>query len=136
MHGHFTGDVEIIKLLVSLGYNVICYVLDTFAERLKNTGAKIEVYNIDRSDFDKLPPGIPKIAINSLIITRSYDAVFTIFLKYNSKYDYLLHDMFFNCSEIKKIFKFPTSNIITIYPSFCLTDMREIKFAENRVKGM
>jgi len=59
-----------------------------------------------------------------------------MFLKYNSKYDYLLHDMFFNFSEIKKIFKFPTSNIITIYPSFCLTDMKEIKFAENRAKGM
>ena len=73
MHGHFTGDVEIIKLLVSLGYNVTYYILDTFAERLKNTGAKIEVYNIDRSDFDKLPPGISKIAINSLIITRLHD---------------------------------------------------------------
>ena len=44
LHGHFPGDIEIIKLLVTLGYNVTCYVLDTFAERLKNTGAKIEVF--------------------------------------------------------------------------------------------
>ena len=63
LHGHFTGDVEIIKLLVSLGYNVTCWVLDIFAERLKNTGAKIEVYEIDRSDFNKLPPGVPKLLI-------------------------------------------------------------------------
>jgi MGT family glycosyltransferase len=136
LHGHFPGDVEIIKLLVTLGYNVTCYVLDTFAERLKNTGAKIEVFSIDRSDFDKLPPGVPKIALNLKIVKRSYDAVFTMFLKDKSKYDYLLHDMFFSCSEINKIFKFPMSNVITIYPSFCLSDMKVIQFAEQRAKEM
>ena len=136
LHGHFTGDVEIIKLLVSLGYNVTCWVLDTFAERLKDTGAKIEVYSIDRSDFDKLPPGFPKLANNAKIISRSYDAIFTMFLRDKPKYDYLLHDMFFNCSEINKIFKFPISNIITIYPSFCLTDAKEILLADKRAEEM
>ena len=79
LHGHFTGDVEIIKQLVSLGYNVTCYVLDTFAERLKNSGAKIEVLNIDRSDFNKLPPQAPKFAKSVLVVREAYDCIFTIF---------------------------------------------------------
>ena len=36
LQGHFTGSVEIVRELVSLGHNVTCYVLDEFADRLKN----------------------------------------------------------------------------------------------------
>ena len=123
LHGHFTGDVEIIKQLVSLGYNVTCYVLDTFAERLKNSGAKLQVLNVDRSDFKKIPPHFPKKALNCIIIRESYECIFSLFSKDQTKYDYLLIDIFFEFMEMNKIFKFPLSNIIIVYSCFCLTDL-------------
>ena len=136
LHGHFTGNVEIIKQLVSLGYNVTCYVLDIFAERLKNSGAKIEVLNIDRSDFNKLPPQAPKFAKSVLVVREAYDCIFTIFSKDQTKYDYLLIDIFFEFKEMNKIFKFPLSNIIIVYPCFCITDllMKAIQFGDRRVQ--
>ena len=134
LHGHFTGNVEIIKQLVSLGYNVTCYVLDIFAERLKNSGAKLEVLNIDRSDFDKLPPQAPKFAQTAIVVRESYDCIFSIFSKDQTKYDYLLIDIFFDFRQMNKILKFPLSNIIIVYPCFCITDMNinEIKFGSQR----
>ena len=32
--GHFTGSVEIVRELSSLGHNVTCYVLDEYEERI------------------------------------------------------------------------------------------------------
>ena len=51
LQGHFTGSVEIVRELVSLGHNVTCYVLDQFADRLKNIGVKIVEYTVDKSKF-------------------------------------------------------------------------------------
>ena len=64
------GYVEIIKLLVALGHNVTCYVLDTFAERLNKIGTKIIVLKIDRNYFDKLSPGESKFSLNSRGLAR------------------------------------------------------------------
>ena len=138
LHGHFPGDVEIIKQLVSLGYNLTCYVIDTFAERLKHTGAKIEILKIDRSEFDKIPPQTPKIAKNSLVLRESYDCIFSTFTKDKTKYDFLLIDASFEIKEMNKIFKFPISNIIIVYPFFCLTDMdlNNLKFGKERERAL
>ena len=130
LHGHFTGSVEIVKQLVSMGYNVTCYVLDSFAERLSNAGAKLEILKLDLSDFETKYPEAPKIAINPYRFQKAYDAIFTLFSKEKTKYDYLLIDSFFEYSEMNKIFKFPMSNIITIYTAFCLTDQKVIDYGK------
>lgn len=127
-HGHFTGSVEIVKQLVSMGYNVTCYVLDTFADRIKNTGAKLEILKLDLSDFQTCYPEAPKIAINPYRFQKAYDAIFSLFEKDKTKYDYLIIDSFFEYPEMNKILKFPMSNIITIYTSFCLTDQKTIDY--------
>ena len=130
LHGHFTGSVEVVKQLVSFGFEVTCYVLDTFADRIKNVGAKIETLNLDLSDFKEKYPEAPMIAINPYRFQKAYDAIFTLFAKDETKYDYLLIDSFFEYSEMNKIFKFPMSNIITIYTSFCLTDVKVIGYGD------
>ena len=124
LHGHFTGTVEVVKQLVSLGYNVTCYVLDSFAERISKVGAKLEILKLDLSDFQQKYPEAPKVAINPYRFQKAYDAIFTLFQNEKTKYDYLLVDSFFEYSEMNKIFKFPLSKIITIYTAFCLTDQK------------
>ena len=123
LHGHFTGTVEIVKELVSLGHNVTCYVLDEFADRLKDIGAKLIVYSIDKSDFNKLPPHLPPYAIYSLIFVRVYEALFTLIPKDENKYDYYIFDSFFDVKEMNKIFKFSISNYILICTAFIFTDV-------------
>ena len=51
--GHFTGSVEIVRELSSLGHNVTCYVLDEYEERMKNVGAKVVAYKVDRDEIKK-----------------------------------------------------------------------------------
>ena len=133
LQGHFTGTVEVVKQLVSLGYNVTCYVLDTFAERINNVGAKLEILKLDLSDFHTRYPGMPNIAINSYRFQKAYDVIFTLFLKDKTKYDYLLIYSFFEYPEMNKIFKFPLSNIITFYSSFCLTDSNILFYGDKIV---
>ena len=123
LHGHFTGNVEIVRELVSLGHNVTCYVLDEFADRLKDIGAKLVVYSIDKSDFNKLPPHIPPNAINSFIFIRSFEALFTLLPKDENKYDYYIFDSFFDVKEMNKIFKLSISNYILICTAFIFTDV-------------
>ena len=133
LHGHFTGSVEVVKQLVSMGYNVTCYVLDSFAERLKNTGAKIEPLKLDLSDFKEKYPDAPNIAINPYRFQKAYGAIFTLFSQEKTKFDYLLIDSFFEYSEMNKILKFPMDHIVTIYTAFCLTDVKQIGYGEKLV---
>ena len=128
LHGHFPGTVEIVKQLVSLGYNVTCYVLDIFVDRIKNVGAKIVPLNLDLSDFKEKYPEAPNIAINPYRFQKAYDAIFTLFAKDETKYDYILIDCFFEYSEMIKVMKFPIEKIVTMYVSFCLTDVKEIGY--------
>ena len=93
-HGHFTGSVEIVRELVSLGHNVTCYVLDEFEDRIKDVGAKIKIYTVDRSDFNKLPPQAPSFAFNSILFSKSYNAILDLLLKDETKYDYYIFDDF------------------------------------------
>ena len=51
--GHFTGSVEIVRELSSLGHNVTCYVLDEYEERMKNVGVKVVAYKVDRDEIQK-----------------------------------------------------------------------------------
>ena len=51
--GDITGVVEIIKDLISLGNTVTSYILNSFADLLKNTGAKLIIYYLDKRD---IPP--------------------------------------------------------------------------------
>ena len=123
LHGHFIGSVEIVRELVSYGYNVTCYVLDQFADRLKNVGAKIVVYNVDRSDFKKLiPPTFPPYAGNTFVVGRSIDAILSLLPKDETKYDYYLIDSFFEILEMNKILKIPLEKISLICTAFIFTD--------------
>ena len=113
LHSHFTGSVEIIRELVSLGHKVTCYVLDEFGERAKGLGARVFVYNVDRDELKKqIPPEDPPIAINPLIFARAYDHIFTLLTKDDTKYDYYIIESFFDIKEMNKILKISTDKIV------------------------
>ena len=118
LHGHFTGSVELVRELVSLGHNVTCYVLDEFGERIKSVGARVVVYKVDRDELKKqMPPHFPPFAINSFVFGRAYDQIFTLLSKDDTKYDYYIFDSFFDIKEMNKILKIPTDKFVL----FCCT---------------
>ena len=110
--GHITGVIEIIKDLISLGHTVTCYILDSFADRLINTGAKLITYQIDKSDIH-LYPKAPPIAINMFLMKKAYEQILSEGIKSKEKYDYLIVDRFFDGRELNKIFK--ANTVITTY---------------------
>ena len=113
--GHFTGNVEIIRELVTLGHNITCYVLDEFEERMKDTGVKVVAYNIDRNEIKKLvPPGEVPFAENTFIFGKSVEAIISLLTKDETKYDYYLFDSFFDIKELNKIFKIPLDKFALI----------------------
>ena len=137
LHGHFTGSVEIVRELVSLGHNVTCYVIDQFGERIKNIGAKVVIYNIDRSDFVKITnPNIPPFAYNALVFGRAYDAIFTLLSKDETKYDYYIFDSFFDIQEMNKILKIPLDKFVLIYTAFLFTDENVRDISPQRKRGL
>ena len=137
LHGHFTGSVEIVRELVSLGHNVTCYVIDQFGERMKDVGAKVVVYNVDRSDFSKiLPPTAPPFAGNSLVFGRAYNEIFDLFSKDETKYDYYVFDSFFDIKEMNKILKIPDSKFVQIYTAFIFTDEYQLDLTPQRKAGL
>ena len=131
--GHFTGSVEIVRDLVSLGHNVTCYVLDEFANRLKDIGAKLVIIQIDRSDFNKLPPQAPRFATKGKLLAKVYDALLSLLLKEENKYDYYLFDAFFEIREMNKLLKIPSSKFILICTAFIFTDE---EITENPREGL
>ena len=112
--GHLSGIVEVVKDLVSLGHTVTCYILDSFADRLKNTGAKLKIYHIDKSDI-RLHPKAPPIAFNMFIVYKAYEQILSEGIKSNEKYDYLIVDRFFVLRELNKNFK--ANTVISAYIS-------------------
>ena len=128
LHGHFTGSVELVRELVSLGHNVTCYVLDEFGERIKGVGARVFVYNVDRDELKKqIPPYCPPFTINCLIFGRAYDQIFTLLSKDDTKYDYYIFESFFDIKEMNKILKIPTDKIVLycICPIFTDQDLTD-----------
>jgi len=137
LHGHFTGSVEIVRELVSLGHNVTCYVIDQFGERMKDVGAKVVIYNVDRSDFSKiLPPTAPPFAGNALVFGRAYNEIFDLFSKDETKYDYYVFDSFFDIKEMNKILKIPDSKFVQIYTAFIFTDENQLDLTPQRKAGL
>ena len=121
--GHFTGSVEIVKDLISLGHKVKCYTLTKFEERLKLTGAEIKAFDVtlNQDDLAKIPPSAPPFAINIYFYIKFYDKIIDYALK-NEKsgvYDYLVVDRFFDGNELNKIFK--ASTVICTY-SCCISE--------------
>ena len=90
--GHIPGQIEMAKELVTLGYDVTCYVRDKFENRFKNTGAKLKVFTIGKVE---IPPGVQPLAINCISLAKYYDLFLGDFIKNPEKYDYLLLDSFF-----------------------------------------
>ena len=121
LHGHFTGTVEIVRELVSLGHNVTCLVSDEFKDRIKDVGAKIVAYSIDRSKFN-IPPTAPPFAVHAFIFAGCLDAILTILLKEETKYDYYIFDSFFEIQELNKLLKIPIEKFVLICTSLILTD--------------
>ena len=121
LDGHFTGSVEIVRELVSLGHNVTCYVFDKFADRLKDVGAKLVVYTIDRSKF-KIDKMAPPFAIQAFVFAATVDSIMTLLLKDENKYDYYIFDSLFHIKEMNKVFKIPDNKFVLICTSFIFTD--------------
>ena len=135
LHGHFTGTVEVVRDLVALGYDVTCYVIDEFAERLNVEGAKKVVYSADVSEYAKrLPPTAPFFAINSFLVGKATDVVIDLLSKDKTDYDYYIFDTFFDVTEMNKVLKLDPSKISIIYPCFILTD--ENLFDKSREIGL
>lgn len=127
--GHFTGTVELVKDLVSLGHNVTCYVLNKFLDRIKNTGAKIKTFEvvIEQSVIDNMPKWSPPFAINIFIYTKYIDQVLDYAIKNKEigKYDYLVIDRFFDGNEMNKILQ--ASEVISIYTCTITEEPPEVK---------
>ena len=136
-HGHFTGSVEIVRELSSLGHNITCYVLDEFEERMKDTGVKVVVYNIDRNEIKKLvPPGEVPFAENTFIFGKSVEAIISLLSKDETKYDYYLFDSFFDIKELNKIFKIPLDKFALICVSYIFTDENYSDISVKRKVGL
>ena len=131
LHGHFTGTVEIVRELVSLGHNVTCFVSDEFEDRIKDVGAKIVSYSVDRSKFS-FPPNAPYEAIHAFIFSGCMNAFLTLLLKEETKYDYYIFDSFFEIKELNKVLKIATEKIVLIYSSFIFTDEDTTDLAPQR----
>ena len=108
--GHIPGIFEIVKDLKNLGHNVTCYVLNSFENRLKPTGAKLIPITIGEIE---LPPHVPPMGRISFSIAKFYDVIISKAINSEEKFDYLLCDSFFDGNEINKIFKIP--NIVSVY---------------------
>ena len=136
-HGHFTGSVEIVRELSSLGHNITCYVLDEFEERMKDTGVKVVAYNIDRNEIKKLvPPGEVPFAENTFIFGKSVEAIISLLSKDETKYDYYLFDSFFDIKELNKIFKIPLDKFALICVSYIFTDENYLDISVKRKVGL
>ena len=115
LHGHFTGSVQVVRELSSLGHNITCFVLDEFEERMKDTGVKVVSYTVDRNKMKKLlPPGCPPFYEITYLFAWSFDAVISLLLKDETKYDYYIFDSFFDVQEMNKLFKIPFDKYVLI----------------------
>lgn len=135
LHGHFTGSVEVVRELASLGHEVTCYVTDEFADRLNDIPVKKVVYSADVSEVaKKMPPYVPPFAINSFMVGRATYTIIEMLLKDETDYDYYVFDAFFDIEEMNKILKRDPSKFMILYPSFVLTD--ENQFDNSRLIGL
>lgn len=135
LHGHFTGSVEVVRELASLGYDVTCFVTDEFADRLNDVPVKKVVYSADVSEIAKrLPPFAPPFAINSFMVGKATDVVMQLLMKDETEYDYYIIDAFFDIDEMNKVLHIDPSKFVMIYPSFILTD--ENQFDNARLCGL
>ena len=104
---------ELIKDLISLGYNVTCYVLDEFQSKFKSTDANLKIYTIDKSGLKKMPPALIHRAYAPYSIALFYDSILSEAIKSEEKYDYLIVDSFTDGNEINKIIK--AKNVVSVY---------------------
>lgn len=134
--GHFTGSVEIIRELSSLGHSITCYAFDEYKERLKNTGAKVIAYNIDREEIRKnMPAEAPPIFENILLFGRAFEAIISLLSKDETKYDYYIFDCFFDVKEMNKIFNIPLDKYVLIYVSHLFSDENYMDIHQYRMRG-
>ena len=121
--GHFTGSVEIVRELSSLGHNVTCYVLDEYEERMKNVGVKVVAYKIDRDEIKKKKPEkAPPFIENVFLFGKSFEAIISLLSKDETKYDYYVFDSFFDVKEMNKIFNIPPEKFVLISVSHIISD--------------
>lgn len=104
--GHITSTIKLVEDLVSLGHNIYCYVSEQYAERFKNTGAKLEVFSINKEPLSE-------ISYPDFIMFRNLESILSQAAKDKKKYDYLLVDSLFDGKAINKIFK--ASTVISIH---------------------
>ena len=124
LHGHFTTSVEVIRELVSLGYDVTCYVNEEFAPRLEVENIKKVVYSDDVSEMKAaIPPNAPPFAINACRVGKATDMVMSLILEEKTQYDYYIFDLFFELDEMNKVMKLDPEKLISLYVSYALTDV-------------
>ena len=98
-----------------------CYVFDEYADRLKDAGAKLVIYTVDRSKF-KIDKNAPPFAIQAFVFAAAFDAIMTLLLTEKIKYDYYIFDSFFDINEMNKVLKIPTNKFASICSLFIFTD--------------
>ena len=136
LHGHFTCSVEIVRELAEAGYDVTCYVMDEFAERLNDIPVKKVVYSADVSEIAKrLPPTAPPFAINAFMFGKAIDVLLTLLLQDKNDYDYYVFDSFFDIEEMNKVLNIDPSKFVRIYSSFIFTD-EKVDLTEGRLMGL
>jgi len=132
-YGHFAGTTEIVHELVSLGHNVSCYVLEDFKDRLKNSGAKIIPYDIDKNQVQKrVPKQAPPFAVSGYILADATAILFNLISNDKNKYDYYIFDSFFEITEMNKIMKIDPAKCISLYSENIFTDENFNILAERR----
>jgi MGT family glycosyltransferase len=90
---------------------------------LKNIGAKVIAYNIDREEIRKnMPAEAPPIFENILLFGKAFEIIISLLSKDETKYDYYVFDSFFDVKEMNKIFKIPLDKFVLISVSYVISD--------------
>ncbi|WP_044973525.1 nucleotide disphospho-sugar-binding domain-containing protein [Ruminococcus sp. HUN007] len=135
LHGHFTTSVELVRELVSLGYDVTCCLTDEFEARMNVENVKKIVYKIDTTEAEKmLPPNVPPFAINSFRVGISTDIVISTLLEKKDEFDYFIFDLFFDVAEMNKVLNIDPAKIAVLYVSYALTDVDQ--YDPRRIQGL
>lgn len=95
-HGHVNPTIKMMKDLICLGNEVVCYCTEEFRGIVEKTGARFKSYNYEplEEDDDKIDEHLP---IENAI--RLTDAMLSIILKEKEEFDVIIYDSVLSIGE-------------------------------------